>query len=104
MSYQLLFHPEFESDVTRIVLFIAENAEEDAALKASDRADEALAALADNPFCAAPRNDVIPGLRIALFRHSGVIPYLVDETREKVLVLGLFYGGQEWDRHILMQR
>lgn len=104
MSYRLLFHPEFENDVTGMVLFIAEKADENAALKASDRADEALASLADNPHRAAPRNDVMPGLRIALFQHSGVIPYLVDDTREEVFVLGVFYGGQEWDRHILMRR
>ena len=104
MSYRLLLHPEFENDVTRMVLFIAENADEDAALKASDRADEALTALAHNPHRAAPRDDVMPNLRIALFRHSGVIPYLIDDTRKEIFVLGLFYGGQEWDRHILMRR
>ena len=104
MSYQLLYHPEFENDVARMVLFIAEKADEDAALKASERADDALVSLAANPHRAIPRNDVMPGLRIALFRHSGVIPYLVDDTREEVFVLGLFYGGQEWDRHILTRR
>ena len=88
MSYQLLFHPEFENDVADMVLFIAERADEEAALKASDRADEALASLADAPYRAAPRDDVMPGLRIALFRHSGVIPYLVDDARKEVLVLG----------------
>ena len=104
MRYRLLLHPDFENDVTRMVLFIAENADADAALEASDRADEALPVLADRPHQVAPRNDIIPGLRIALFRHSGVIPYLVDDTRKEVFVLGLFYGGQEWDRHILMRR
>jgi len=104
MSYRLLFHPEFEHDVIRMALFIARKAGEDAALKATDRADEALASLADNPHRAAPRNDIMPGLRIALFRYSGVIPYLVDDTREEAFILGMFYGGQEWDRHILTRR
>ena len=84
-----------------MVRFIAENADEDAALKAADRVDQALVAIADKPHLAAPRNDILPGLRIGLFRHSGVIPYLVDDTREEAFILGVFYGGQEWDRHIL---
>lgn len=87
-----------------MVRFIAKKAGEDAALKAADRADQALATIADTPHFAAPRNDIMPGLWIGLFRHSGVIPYLVDETREKAFILGVFYGGQEWDRHILAQR
>src|SRR5262245_38614870 len=46
--------------------------------------------------CAA-RDPILPGLRIAVFPHSGVIPYLIDEARHGVRVLGLFYGGQEGD-------
>lgn len=84
--------------------FVAEHAGEQAALKASDRADQALASLAERPHAAAPRNEIMPGLRIALFPRSGVIPYLVDDTREEALILGVFYGGQEWDRHILERR
>lgn len=87
-----------------MVLFIAEQAGEEAALQAADRADEALASLAGNPHRTAPRSDIMPGLRIALFRHSGVIPYFVDDTREEAFILGVFYGGQEWDRHILTRR
>ncbi len=87
-----------------MVRFIAENAGDEAALKAADRADQALSAIADKPHLAAPRNDMIPGLRIGLFRYSGVIPYLVDDTREEAFVLGVFYGGQEWGRHILERR
>ncbi len=104
MSYRLLFHPAYEQDVIGMVRFIAENAGEDVALKAADRADQALAAIADKPHLAAPRNDILPGLRISFFRHSGVIPYLVDDTREEAFILGVFYGGQEWDRHILTRR
>jgi len=84
-----------------MVHFIAENAGEDAALKAAERADQALVAIADKPHLAAPRNDILSGLRISLFRQSGLIPYLVDDTREEAFILGVFYGGQEWNRHIL---
>jgi len=104
MGYRLLFHPAYEEDVISMVRFIAENAGEDAALKAADRADQTLATIADKPHLAAPRNDILPSLRIGLFRYSGVIPYLVDDTREEAFILGVFYGGQEWDRHILARR
>jgi plasmid stabilization system protein ParE len=101
VAYRLRFHPAYEQDVICMVRFIAENAGDDAALKAADRADQALSAIADKPYLAAPRNEILPGLRIGLFRHSGVIPYVVDDTREEAFILGVFYGGQEWDRHIL---
>lgn len=104
MGYRLLFHPEFENDVADMVRFIAEKAGEEAALLAADRADEALASIAENPHHSAPREEIAPGLRIALFRRSGVIPYLLDDERKEALILGVFYGGQEWDRHILSRR
>ena len=104
MSYRLLFHPEFEHDVVRMARFIAENAGEQAALNAADRADQALVSLAERPHLAAPRNEIMPGLRIAIFPKSGIIPYLVNDSRQEVLILGVFYGGQEWTRHILGRR
>ncbi|MEL6964765.1 MAG: type II toxin-antitoxin system RelE/ParE family toxin [Pseudomonadota bacterium] len=104
MGYRLLFHPAYEQDVVGMVRFIAENAGQDAALKAADRADQALAMIADKPHLAAPRNNVLAGLRIGLFRHSGVIPYLVDDTEKEAFILGVFYGGQEWGRYVLARR
>lgn len=43
----------------------------------------------------APRNDVLPGLRIGVFERRVVIAYTVDA--DAVYILRLFYGGQDWE-------
>jgi len=43
----------------------------------------------------APRDDVLPGLRIGVFERRVVIAYSVDA--DAVSILRLFYGGQDWE-------
>ena len=42
------------------------------------------------------RDDLRPGLRITGFRRRVTVAFSVDEDR--VMILRLFYGGQDWER------
>ena len=42
------------------------------------------------------RDDVRPGLRIAGFERRVTVAFMVENDR--VIILRLFYGGQEWER------
>ncbi len=39
----------------------------------------------------------MPGLRITNYRHSTVIAFTVDGSDQTVSILGVFYGGQDFE-------
>lgn len=44
------------------------------------------------------RDDVRPGLRITHFKHRAVIAFEVDDGVRLVAILGVFYGGRDYER------
>ena len=44
------------------------------------------------------RDDVRPGLRITNYKRRAVIAFEVDDARSTVAVLGVFYGGRDYER------
>ena len=43
------------------------------------------------------REDVRPGLRITNYKKRTVVAFEVDEQAAQVAILGLFYGGQDYE-------
>jgi plasmid stabilization system protein ParE len=44
-----------------------------------------------------PRDDIRPGLRVTHHKGRTLIAYAVDEGTRTVSVLGIFYGGQDYE-------
>lgn len=44
-----------------------------------------------------PREDIRPGLRVTHHKGRTLIAYAVDEDTRTVSVLGIFYGGQDYE-------
>ena len=44
-----------------------------------------------------PREDIRPGLRVTHHKGRTLIAYAVDEDTRTVLILGIFYGGQDYE-------
>ena len=44
------------------------------------------------------RDDIRPGLRITNYRRRAVIAFEVDDTTRTVAILGVFYGGRDYER------
>ncbi|WP_322994390.1 type II toxin-antitoxin system RelE/ParE family toxin [Castellaniella sp.] len=49
------------------------------------------------PLRGTTRDDVMPGLRTTNYRHSTVIAFTVDVSAQTVSILGVFYGGQDFE-------
>ncbi len=43
------------------------------------------------------RDDVRPGLRITNYKRRAVIAFAVDDAALRVTVIGIFYGGQDYE-------
>jgi toxin ParE1/3/4 len=53
--------------------------------------------LAVFPLRGVPREDIRPGLRVTHHMGRTLIAYAVDEDTRTVSVLGIFYGGQNYE-------
>jgi toxin ParE1/3/4 len=49
------------------------------------------------PLRGVSREDIRPGLRVTHHKGSTLIAYAVDEAARTVSILGIFYGGQEYE-------
>lgn len=49
------------------------------------------------PLRGVPRDDIRPGLRVTHHKGGTLIAYAVDESTRTVSVLGIFYGGQDYE-------
>ena len=49
------------------------------------------------PLRGVPREDIRPGLRVTHHNGRTLIAYAVDESTRTVSVLGIFYGGQDYE-------
>jgi plasmid stabilization system protein ParE len=46
------------------------------------------------------RDDIRPGLRITNYDGRTIIAFTVDDDAERVDILGVFYGGQDYASHL----
>ena len=49
------------------------------------------------PLRGVPRGDIRPGLRVTHHKERTLIAYAVDDDTRTVSVLGIFYGGQDYE-------
>lgn len=49
------------------------------------------------PLRGVPREDIRPGLRVTHHKGRTLIAYAVDDDTRTVSVLGIFYGGQDYE-------
>jgi toxin ParE1/3/4 len=50
------------------------------------------------------RDDVRPGLRVTNYKGSAVIAFAVDDAATVVSIVGVYYGGQDYESVLQVQR
>ena len=94
-SYQVVFAPEALEQLEALYRYIAKAASPLVALRYTDALVGYCEGLKISPLRGTPRDDIRPGLRITNYKGRTVIAFTVlDET---VSVLGIFYGGQDFE-------
>ncbi|HSW23133.1 MAG TPA: type II toxin-antitoxin system RelE/ParE family toxin [Burkholderiaceae bacterium] len=98
MSYDVVFAPEASDQLEALFLYIAERS----SLTIAQRYTGAVVATCENlalfPLRGVAREDIRPGLRLTHHKGRTVIAYAVDEGRQTVSIIGVFYGGQDHER------
>ena len=96
MSYRVIFTPEAEEQLAALYGTIAVAASPDIAA----RYTEAIVSYCCESLCTFPhrgtlRDDVRTGLRITNYKKRAVISF--DVGAEQVSIIGVFYGGQDYE-------
>ena len=96
MSYRVIFAPEAVEQLAALYNHIADAAA-DIANKYVDGIISYCESLHTFPIRGVLREDVRPGLRITNYKKRTVVAFEVDEQAAQVAILGLFYGGQDYE-------
>jgi toxin ParE1/3/4 len=101
VSYTVRFGPEAEDQLAAIDQYIADVGSATTAARYVDAIVACCESLATFPRRGRKRDDLMPGLRITNFRGRAVIAFLVDTDAELVSIVGVFYGGQDYETRLL---
>ena len=95
LLYPVVFTPEALEQLEALYTYIAQAASPLVARRYIDAIVTYCETLQKFPQRGARRDDVRPGLRITNYRGRAVIAF--DVSHERVSVIGVFYGGQDYE-------
>jgi len=95
MSYRVVFDPEAQEQLAELYRYIAKATSPHIAARYTEAIVSYCESLRTFPFRGIKRDDVRPGLRIINYKKRTVIAFDVDV--EVVSILGVFYGGQDYE-------
>lgn len=94
--HEVVFRPRAEADLNGLYDWIAAESGEEVAGAYIDRIEAACLALETFPLRGTQRDDIRPGLRTMGFERRATIVFQV--AGEKVVIVRIFYGGQDFER------
>jgi len=97
MNYRIIFSPEAAKQLVALYNYIADAASPDIAARYTDAIVSYCEKLDTSPIRGLSRDDVRPGLRITNYKKRTVIAFAVDSEARQVSIIGLFYGGQDYE-------
>jgi plasmid stabilization system protein ParE len=95
MMHSVIYSPEAEAQLLALFFHIAAAASPEIAARYTDAIVEQCESLKTFPMRGAQRDDIRPGLCVFGFRRRVSITFEV--TGEVVTILGIFYGGQNFE-------
>ena len=96
-TYAVAFAPEAEDDLAELYHYIAAHGSPVTALQYTEAIITYCESMSSLPHRGTRRDDVRPGLRITNYRHRTVIAFEVDDPAGIVTVLGVYYGGRDYE-------
>jgi plasmid stabilization system protein ParE len=95
MTHQVVFSPEALEQIADLYRYIASESSPGIALRYTEAIVSYCEGLSVFPLRGTKRDDVRAGLRITHYKKRAVIAFAVGA--EWVAILGVFYGGQDYE-------
>ena len=96
MKFHVIFSPEADDQVFALYNYIADADSPNIAKNYIDTIISYCESLSTFPVRGIKRDDVRPGLRITNYKSSTVIAFDVDMDTKIISIVGIFYGGQDY--------
>jgi toxin ParE1/3/4 len=96
-TYSVVFAPQAEDDLVEILEYIHEQGSAAGAARYTEAIVAYCETLSTFPHRGTRRSDIRPGLRITNYRRRAVIAFEVNDITRVVSVLGVFYGGRDFE-------
>jgi toxin ParE1/3/4 len=96
-SYRVVYAPEASDQLEALFHYIAERSSLTLAERYTDAVVATCEGLARFPRRSMARDDIRPGLRVTHHKGRTIIAYEVREASRQVAILGLYYGGQNYE-------
>ena len=97
MGYTVVFAPEAIEQLANLYGYIAEHATPAIAEKYTSAIVSYCEGLSSFPHRGCRREDIQEGLRTTNYKGNAVIAFVVDDANMRVSIVGVFYGGQEYE-------
>ena len=95
MRFRVVFAPEAKTQLLELYRYIALAASSEVALRYADAVVAYCEGLEISPHRGTRRDDIRPGLRLTNYKGRCVIAFAV--AVDLVSILGVFYGGQDYE-------
>ena len=99
MAYEVIFTPEANRHLAKIYEYIEGESSPETAQRFTNSIVDYCNGFSIFPNRGTQRDDLRHGLRIVGFRRRGVIAIAVKTNR--VFIIGVFYGGQDYEAALL---
>ena len=96
-SYSVVFAPEADDQLQELYLYIATRASPATAERYTSSIVSYCEGLGTFTHRGVSRDDIRAGLRLTNYKGRTVIAFAVDDSARKVSILGVFYGGQDYE-------
>lgn len=97
MTYTVRFAAEAAEQLEDLQTYISRSATPDIAAGYVEAIVEYCEGLGAFPHRGLARDDLRPGLRTVSYRKRAVVAFRANDTTETVTILGVFYGGQDYE-------
>ncbi len=97
MIYSVRYAPEAQAQLDALEDYISQSGSPDVAARYVDAIVAYCDRLATFPKRGIQRDDLIPGLHITNYRGNTAIAFVVNTESGMVSILGVFYGGQDYE-------
>lgn len=97
MSYRVRLSPPALKQLDDIKDYITAAGSPGTAMRYVEGIADFCGSLSTFPMRGQPRDDLMKGLRVSGYRRQAVIVFLVDEAAQTVAVIGIYYGGQDYE-------
>ena len=100
VRYAVVFAPRAERQLNELYAYIAEHGSEAQAEHYVGQLVATCEGLQTFPERGTKRDDIRPHLRTMGYKRRVTIAFAVDATAQTVTIHGVFYGGQDFERHL----